>query len=90
MSQSWHAEAHFSQRIGWLRASVLGANDGVVSTASIVVGVAAAVRITVNLVFSGSLVITKQRRATIRCIQSRMWLLKLPFNSQCSFALRLD
>jgi len=42
MSQSWHAEAHFSQRIGWLRASVLGANDGVVSTASLVVGVAAA------------------------------------------------
>ncbi|MDH3207149.1 MAG: VIT family protein [Gemmatimonadota bacterium] len=42
MSKSWHAEAHFSQRIGWLRASVLGANDGVVSTASLVVGVAAA------------------------------------------------
>lgn len=42
MAQSWHAEAHFIQRIGWLRASVLGANDGVVSTASLVVGVAAA------------------------------------------------
>ena len=42
MSQSWHSEAHFSQRIGWLRASVLGANDGVVSTASLMVGVAAA------------------------------------------------
>jgi VIT1/CCC1 family predicted Fe2+/Mn2+ transporter len=42
MSHSWHAEAHFSERIGWLRASVLGANDGVVSTASLVVGVAAA------------------------------------------------
>lgn len=42
MSHAWHAEAHFSQRIGWLRASVLGANDGVVSTASLVVGVAAA------------------------------------------------
>jgi len=35
-------EQHFSHRIGWLRASVLGANDGVVSTASLVVGVAAA------------------------------------------------
>lgn len=35
-------EAHFSQRIGWLRASVLGANDGIVSTASLIVGVAAA------------------------------------------------
>ena len=42
MSQSWHAEVHFSQRIGWLRASVLGANDGVLSTASLLVGVAAA------------------------------------------------
>jgi VIT1/CCC1 family predicted Fe2+/Mn2+ transporter len=35
-------ERHFSQRIGWLRAAVLGANDGIVSTASLVVGVAAA------------------------------------------------
>lgn len=37
-----HKERHFSERIGWLRASVLGANDGIVSTASLVVGVAAA------------------------------------------------
>jgi VIT1/CCC1 family predicted Fe2+/Mn2+ transporter len=37
-----HAEHHFSHRIGWLRAAVLGANDGVVSTAALVVGVAAA------------------------------------------------
>jgi VIT1/CCC1 family predicted Fe2+/Mn2+ transporter len=37
-----HRERHRSDRIGWLRASVLGANDGVVSTASLVVGVAAA------------------------------------------------
>ena len=37
-----HVERHFSQRIGWLRAAVLGANDGIVSTASLVVGVAAA------------------------------------------------
>ncbi len=42
MSQSWHEEEHFSERTGWLRASVLGANDGIVSTASLVVGVAAA------------------------------------------------
>lgn len=35
-------EKHYSQRIGWLRAAVLGANDGIVSTASLVVGVAAA------------------------------------------------
>jgi vacuolar iron transporter family protein len=37
-----HAEAHRTQRIGWLRAAVLGANDGIVSTASLIVGVAAA------------------------------------------------
>jgi len=42
MIQSWHAEPHFISRVGWLRASVLGANDGIVSTASLVVGVAAA------------------------------------------------
>jgi vacuolar iron transporter family protein len=36
------AEHHRSERIGWLRAAVLGANDGIVSTASLVVGVAAA------------------------------------------------
>ena len=35
-------EQHRSRRIGWLRASVLGANDGIVSTASLIVGVAAA------------------------------------------------
>ncbi len=37
-----HSERHVSDRIGWLRAAVLGANDGVLSTASLVVGVAAA------------------------------------------------
>lgn len=37
-----HAERHRSDRIGWLRAAVLGANDGIVSTASLVVGVSAA------------------------------------------------
>lgn len=37
-----HKEHHFSQRSGWLRAAVLGANDGIVSTASLLLGVAAA------------------------------------------------
>ncbi|HEY6572444.1 MAG TPA: VIT family protein [Candidatus Eisenbacteria bacterium] len=37
-----HVEGHRTSRIGWLRAAVLGANDGIVSTASLVVGVAAA------------------------------------------------
>jgi len=37
-----HSERHLVARIGWLRAAVLGANDGIVSTASLIVGVAAA------------------------------------------------
>src|SRR5512133_4234620 len=37
-----HSELHRTDRIGWLRAAVLGANDGIVSTASLVVGIAAA------------------------------------------------
>lgn len=37
-----HRENHLISRIGWLRAAVLGANDGIISTASLVVGVAAA------------------------------------------------
>jgi vacuolar iron transporter family protein len=37
-----HKEAHLVDRIGWLRAAVLGANDGIISTASLIVGVAAA------------------------------------------------
>ncbi|MBK1851876.1 VIT family protein [Marinobacter sp. 1-4A] len=37
-----HSEVHRSHRVGWLRAAVLGANDGIVSTASLIIGVAAA------------------------------------------------
>ncbi len=37
-----HTEGHKTQRIGWLRAAVLGANDGIVSTSSLVLGVASA------------------------------------------------
>ena len=40
--RSRHRERHRTQHIGWLRAAVLGANDGIVSTASLVLGVAAA------------------------------------------------
>jgi VIT1/CCC1 family predicted Fe2+/Mn2+ transporter len=41
-SRSRHPERHRSERIGWLRAAVLGANDGIVSTACLMLGVAAA------------------------------------------------
>ena len=39
---SRHSEGHRLDRVGWLRAAVLGANDGIVSTASLIIGVAAA------------------------------------------------
>ena len=42
MPRTTHPEIHRTARIGWLRAAVLGANDGIVSTASLLVGVAAA------------------------------------------------
>jgi vacuolar iron transporter family protein len=48
-----HLEAHRTQRIGWLRAAVLGANDGIVSTASLLVGVAAASASQTTLLMTG-------------------------------------
>ena len=48
-----HPERHRTQRIGWLRAAVLGANDGIVSTASLVVGVAAAESSRANILIAG-------------------------------------
>lgn len=42
MREQLHTETHLSFRAGWLRAAILGANDGIVSTASLVLGVAAA------------------------------------------------
>jgi VIT1/CCC1 family predicted Fe2+/Mn2+ transporter len=48
-----HAERHRTDRIGWLRAAVLGANDGIVSTASLVVGVAAAGATPGNVLMTG-------------------------------------
>jgi VIT1/CCC1 family predicted Fe2+/Mn2+ transporter len=48
-----HRERHRSERIGWLRAAVLGANDGIVSTASLVLGVAAANAAHASIVVAG-------------------------------------
>ena len=48
-----HLESHFILRIGWLRAAVLGANDGIVSTASLIVGVAAAAAPTSEVLLAG-------------------------------------
>jgi VIT1/CCC1 family predicted Fe2+/Mn2+ transporter len=48
-----HWERHRTERIGWLRAAVLGANDGIVSTASLVLGVAAAHATHGNIMIAG-------------------------------------
>ena len=48
-----HHERHYIGRIGWLRAAVLGANDGIVSTASLILGVAAADASRGTIVISG-------------------------------------
>jgi vacuolar iron transporter family protein len=48
-----HLEIHRSGRIGWLRAAVLGANDGIVSTASLIIGVAAAEATTHQVLVAG-------------------------------------
>jgi vacuolar iron transporter family protein len=51
--RSRHTETHRAHRIGWLRASVLGANDGVVSVASLVVGIAASGATQHTILFTG-------------------------------------
>ena len=53
MHRHLHHESHRASRIGWLRAGVLGANDGLVSTASLLVGVAAADASPANLLLTG-------------------------------------
>jgi VIT1/CCC1 family predicted Fe2+/Mn2+ transporter len=48
-----HHEVHRAHRVGWLRAAVLGANDGIVSTASLIIGVAAASTTQENILLAG-------------------------------------
>ena len=48
-----HHEEHRAHRVGWLRAAVLGANDGIVSTASLIIGVAAASAAHSNILLAG-------------------------------------
>lgn len=49
-----HIENHSAHRVGWLRAAVLGANDGLVSTASLIVGVAASAAATGQIMLAGT------------------------------------
>jgi vacuolar iron transporter family protein len=53
MRSARHSEVHLVERIGWLRAAVLGANDGIVSTASLIVGVAAAAATRGDILIAG-------------------------------------
>ena len=48
-----HRERHRTEHVGWLRAAVLGANDGILSTASLVLGVAAAHATRSNVLVAG-------------------------------------
>ena len=48
-----HKENHLVERIGWLRAAVLGANDGIISTASLILGVAAAAASKSDILLAG-------------------------------------
>lgn len=48
-----HSERHRTTRIGWLRAAVLGANDGIISTASLIMGIAAAQSSTETILIAG-------------------------------------
>jgi VIT1/CCC1 family predicted Fe2+/Mn2+ transporter len=48
-----HKESHLVERIGWLRAAVLGANDGIISTASLILGVAAAAAAKNDILLAG-------------------------------------
>jgi VIT1/CCC1 family predicted Fe2+/Mn2+ transporter len=48
-----HRERHVVERIGWLRAAVLGANDGIISTASLILGVAAAATVKGDILLAG-------------------------------------
>ncbi len=52
--RSAHSERHVVDRVGWLRAAVLGANDGIVSTASLIIGVAAAAAQPSNVIIAGT------------------------------------
>ena len=59
-----HEETHAVTRIGWLRAAILGANDGIVSTASLIAGVAAAGVAQSSILVTGIAVMVYRRRKT--------------------------
>ena len=67
-------EIHRSHRAGWLRAAVLGANDGIVSTASLVLGVAAAEAGRNGVLTAGELAKFSSKLCQFFCAVSRLLL----------------
>jgi VIT1/CCC1 family predicted Fe2+/Mn2+ transporter len=62
--RSHHQERHRTERIGWLRAAVLGVNDGIVSTASLVLGIAAAETTRASVLVAGVAMPANYNRAS--------------------------
>jgi VIT1/CCC1 family predicted Fe2+/Mn2+ transporter len=62
-----HHEMHRSHRVGWLRAAVLGANDGIVSTASLIIGVAAASSSQESILLAGIAGLVAGKGANVLC-----------------------
>ena len=62
-----HRESQLIERIGWLRAAVLGANDGLISTSSLIVGVAAAIAASQEILVAGVAGLVAGAMSMARC-----------------------
>lgn len=62
-----HRESQLIERIGWLRAAVLGANDGLISTSSLIVGVAAATAASQKILVAGVAGLVAGAMSMARC-----------------------
>ena len=62
-----HRESQLIERIGWLRAAVLGANDGLISTSSLIVGVAAATAASQEILVAGVAGLVAGAMSKARC-----------------------
>ena len=62
-----HRESQLIERIGWLRAAVLGANDGLISTSSLIVGVAAATAASQEIIVAGVAGLVAGAMSMARC-----------------------
>ena len=81
-----HPENHLVERIGWLRAAVLGANDGIVSTASLIVGVAAAAATRNDVLIAGVAGLVSSREVWRNGATERILRFNRPIGSAEVFA----